>query len=285
MPHKWQALVVGFLLWLGIGSNAFIAQPRPHKCSSRPILPHHCTPSTTARHGGPPPAPRHHCHNHNSEPIPFLGFPSSSSAPESTLFSNFNTLIPGSCFVLAIVALCLLDASPANADVGALVDVSLVKEIDVAGILQKAGRKAVGGGVSGAAASLVQLVTLMWLRTTMQYQYRYGLAFKETLEKLYKEGGIPRFYQGLSVAAFQLPLSRFGDVAANSFTLLALDSFESTRGLPLPLKSVFASIAAGAWRFVLMPLDAVKTTLQVRRWLGGRDMNGTSLPLLLHYQH
>ncbi len=42
--------------------------------------------------------------------------------------------------------------------------------IDAAAILQKAGKKAIGGGASGAAASLVQLVTLGWLRTSMNYQ-------------------------------------------------------------------------------------------------------------------
>ncbi len=36
-------------------------------------------------------------------------------------------------------------------------------------VLQKAAR----GGVSGAAAMTVQVGTLMWLRTTMNYQYRF----------------------------------------------------------------------------------------------------------------
>jgi hypothetical protein len=32
---------------------------------------------------------------------------------------------------------------------------------------------------------------------------------------LWKEGGIPRFYKGVSFAIVQNPLSRFGDTAAN----------------------------------------------------------------------
>lgn len=109
--------------------------------------------------------------------------------------------------------------------------------IDTAAILKKAGKRAMGGGASGAAASLVQLVTLGWLRTSMNYQYKNGGTLGETIGKLYKEGGVARFYQGLSVAALQLPLSRFGDVAANAFVLALLDSLDATRDLPIPLKT------------------------------------------------
>ena len=39
-------------------------------------------------------------------------------------------------------------------------------------IMQKAAKKAIGGGLSGALAGVIQVLTLMWLRTTMNYQYR-----------------------------------------------------------------------------------------------------------------
>lgn len=64
-------------------------------------------------------------------------------------------------------------------------------------ILAKAGRRALGGGVSGAIAGVAQVILLMWLRTTMNYQYRYGTSTKEALSTLYAEGGVSRFYQGL----------------------------------------------------------------------------------------
>ena len=41
-------------------------------------------------------------------------------------------------------------------------------------ILAKAGRRALGGGLSGAAAGIAQVLLLMWLRTAMNYQYRHG---------------------------------------------------------------------------------------------------------------
>ena len=37
-------------------------------------------------------------------------------------------------------------------------------------ILQKAGKRALGGGLPGAAAMVVQVMTLMWLRTTVNYR-------------------------------------------------------------------------------------------------------------------
>lgn len=45
--------------------------------------------------------------------------------------------------------------------------------------------------------------------------------------------------------------------------LALLEAFESTRSLPLPVKSAAGSMAAGLWRIGLTPIDAYKTTLQV----------------------
>lgn len=45
--------------------------------------------------------------------------------------------------------------------------------------------------------------------------------------------------------------------------LALLEAFESTRSLPLPVKSAAGSVAAGLWRIGLTPIDAYKTTLQV----------------------
>ena len=56
---------------------------------------------------------------------------------------------------------------------------------------------------------------------------------------------------------------RFGDTAANVGVLTLLEAFESTRSLPLPVKSAAGSVAAGLWRIGLTPIDAYKTTLQV----------------------
>ena len=65
-------------------------------------------------------------------------------------------------------------------------------------------------------------------------------------------------------AALQGPLSRFGDTAANAGMLALLDSYDSTSKLPIAIKTLTASGAAAAFRIVLMPVDALKTTLQAR---------------------
>ena len=44
--------------------------------------------------------------------------------------------------------------------------------IDWKAILQKASKKALGGGKAGASAAVVQVGSLMWLRTSMNYQVR-----------------------------------------------------------------------------------------------------------------
>ena len=41
-------------------------------------------------------------------------------------------------------------------------------------ILQKSFNRAFRGGTAGATAMVLQVGSLMWLRTTMNYQYRHG---------------------------------------------------------------------------------------------------------------
>ncbi|EDQ88693.1 uncharacterized protein MONBRDRAFT_37290 [Monosiga brevicollis MX1] len=130
-------------------------------------------------------------------------------------------------------------------------------------VLAKAGKRAMGGGAAGAAAMGVQVVSLLWLRTIMNYQYRNGGSLRAVVRTLYAEGGVLRFYQGLLPALAQGPLARFGDTAANAGTLALLDSYEVTASLPVGVKTVAASGAAAFWRVFLMPIDTCKTIMQV----------------------
>lgn len=112
-------------------------------------------------------------------------------------------------------------------------------------------------------AAVVQVLSLMWLRTTMNYQYKYGTGTREALGALWAEGRLPRLYRGLPFALVQGPLSRFGDVAANAGVIAVLDSLATTQNYPLAVKTAAASGAASLWRIFLMPVDTAKTTLQV----------------------
>ena len=64
--------------------------------------------------------------------------------------------------------------------------------IDWQSVFQKASKKALGGGKAGASAAVVQVCSLMWLRTSMNYQYRYGGNLQSSLKKLWDEGGVAR---------------------------------------------------------------------------------------------
>lgn len=126
-------------------------------------------------------------------------------------------------------------------------------------IFEKAAKRALGGGISGALAGVVQVILLMWLRTTMNYQYKNGGGTRDALDALYAEGGVRRFYRGVGFALVQTPLTRFGDTAANAGVLALL----ATSDLPIGLRTAAASATASVWRIGLTPLDTMKTTLQV----------------------
>ena len=148
--------------------------------------------------------------------------------------------------------------------------------------LKKAAIRAIGGGASGALAMVAQVGSLMWLRTTMNYQYRHGGGFMPTLKKLYTEGGVVRFYRGLTPALLQGPLSRFGDTAANAGMLELLKDVD----LPVAIKTAAASAGAASWRIFLMPIDTLKTTLQVEGAHGMKLLKtkmGAHGPLTLYH--
>lgn len=127
--------------------------------------------------------------------------------------------------------------------------------------LRQAAKKALGGGIAGALAMIVQVVALMWMRTTINYQHAKGLSMREAMSVLYAEGGIMRFYQGMGAALLQAPLSRFGDTASNAGMLALL---AGVTWMSPASKTLFASCAAGLFRIAITPLDAFKTTLQVQ---------------------
>jgi len=127
-------------------------------------------------------------------------------------------------------------------------------------IMNKSAKSAIRGGTAGAVAMGANVAALMWMRTTVNYQYRNGGTFFGALRHLYGDGGIPRFYRGVLPALIQGPMSRFGDTAANTGVLTLLDNIDSTKDLPVAAKTVCASAAAAGWRIFLMPVDTVKVS-------------------------
>ncbi|KAJ6465093.1 mitochondrial carrier domain-containing protein [Mycena vitilis] len=128
----------------------------------------------------------------------------------------------------------------------------------------KAWKSAIGGGLSGAAAMIIQVLTLMPLRTVMNYQYRYGTSMTQAIRTLYADGGWTRYYQGMTAALVQGPISRFGDTFWNEGVMELLDSNPYFANMWSFAKTVFASLAAASFRMIYTPIDTVKTTLQTQ---------------------
>jgi len=139
-------------------------------------------------------------------------------------------------------------------------------------ILLKAGKRGLGGGLPGAVAGVVQVSTLMWLRTIINYQCRYGTTFRQAFQTLLNDGGIPRFYRGLSFALVQAPLARFVSTAANDGVEALLAALDATKDWGPGRTTFVASIVVGGWRMLLMPIDTCKTVLQVDSAEGFRQL-------------
>ena len=97
----------------------------------------------------------------------------------------------------------------------------------------------------------------------MNYQCRYGSTFFQSIQCLYDQGGVPRFYRGLSFALIQAPLARFVATASNDGVETLLSNLPSTQNWGPGRSTVIASIVVGIWRILLMPIDTCKTVLQV----------------------
>ena len=121
--------------------------------------------------------------------------------------------------------------------------------------------KSIKNGLSGGTAMIFQVSSLMWLRTTMNYQFKNGGSTLDTIKILYKEGGIPRFYRGYFFALMNGPISRFGDTAMNDF---ASNYFQNQN---MAIQTALGSTGATGWRLLIMPNDACKSHLQIH----GRD--------------
>ena len=93
----------------------------------------------------------------------------------------------------------------------------------------------------------------MWMRTTVNYQYRYGTGTITAIKTLYEDGGrgfkgITRFYRGLVPALFQGPL-RGAEIPQRTISAI-LNS--ATGGLAPWMKTAFVRCAAGG---LFMPID------------------------------
>ena len=127
-------------------------------------------------------------------------------------------------------------------------------------------KKAVKSGISATIAMGFQITSLMWLRTTTNYQYRYGTTITDSFKNLYREGGIRRFYKGYIPCLFMGSVCRFGDMTIYQY----IKSNGSDYNLNLVQQSLATSTLSMIWRINLMPIDTLDVMLQVN---GGKGIN------------
>jgi hypothetical protein len=109
---------------------------------------------------------------------------------------------------------------------------------------------------AGTGTSLFQVTSLMWLKTTNNYQYRYGTNLFESMKYLYKSGGIPRFYRGFIPSLCVASTCRVGDFTAYYFA----NSFKDITPLE---KLIGISSVSCVTRLLVIPVDTLDIMLQV----------------------
>jgi hypothetical protein len=120
--------------------------------------------------------------------------------------------------------------------------------------------KIINGGLAGSSAAAIQVTSLLWLRTTLNYQYTNGISTTNALRTLYNQGGVARFYRGYIPALMLASSARFTDAFANVGVL----EMTKNSSFQLYTKTAISSIIAGCSRTLLMPLDVIKTNYQVK---------------------
>ena len=108
---------------------------------------------------------------------------------------------------------------------------------------------------TGITSGIIQVSSLLWLRTINNYQYKYGTPLIDTFKLLYKNGGFIRFYRGYVPSMFVASSCKFGELNAYYYSKeMNLSKLES-----LFLISSVSSIV----KLSIIPVDTLDVFLQV----------------------
>lgn len=103
------------------------------------------------------------------------------------------------------------------------------------------------------SASFINTSLFLWLNTITQHQYKNGNNFKNTVAILYKNGGIPRFYNGFIPTVINTSCNRFLDYLTHE--TIQVDN--------LFTKVFVGGILASALKIVITPLETYKVMNQI----------------------
>lgn len=120
-------------------------------------------------------------------------------------------------------------------------------------------KESLKSGIGGFKAKTIQIISLNWLKTIMNYQNNNGTSFKKTIKILYKEGGIKRFFLGITPSLIQGPIIRFGDTFCNEIILDLMEKSNKS----IFIKTFISSSTACLFRILMNPLHNFKIIYQI----------------------
>ena len=106
-------------------------------------------------------------------------------------------------------------------------------------------------------AMFIQISLLYPIRTVVNHQYTNGNNFLSSVKDLYKKEGIKRFYRGFIPGLIQGPMIKTGDLFINSYVINTLNTND------IYIKTFFSSILGSCFRSFFIPIDTIKTSLQI----------------------
>ena len=118
--------------------------------------------------------------------------------------------------------------------------------------IYKSSTKAFKTGFAGGA---IQVTSLLWLRTANNYQYKHGTGLLDTMNTLYKEGGVLRFYRGYFPSLFLGSSIKFGEI--NAYYYSKQCNFNEME------KLMFISSISSLLKLAFVPIDTLDIFLQV----------------------
>ena len=131
---------------------------------------------------------------------------------------------------------------------------------------------------TGVTTGIIQVSSLLWLRTINNYQYKYGTNLSNTFKILYKNGGPLRFYRGYIPSLFVASSCKFGDLNAYYYSKEA--NFKEIE------KLLFISSVSSIIKLSIVPIDTLDVFLQVEGKPGAKMLYNkinTYGPRVLYY--
>jgi len=118
-------------------------------------------------------------------------------------------------------------------------------------------KQAFVAGIAGSKAMLINVTSLMWLNTVTNNQYCKGDTMSNTLKNLYRQGGIGRFYNGITPTLLHGCTSRFGDVYSHTMMKDISDNKN------VFVDTIVSATMSSTFRAILTPVETWKVFKQV----------------------